>query len=56
MQNYSKKKWILFKKIPLCSPQKYKALSTSKKDSKKWWNRQLAQLPKKSVLNISLNW
>jgi hypothetical protein len=27
-------------------PQSYKALSTSKEDNKKWWNKQLAQSQK----------
>ncbi len=36
------KKVIYSKKIIMYCPQKDKTLSTSKKESKKWWNKQLA--------------
>ncbi len=52
LQKYGKKKNIR-KKLSYYNLQRYKALSTSKKENQKWWNRQLAQSPKKSVLNIT---
>jgi hypothetical protein len=42
-KNISKEKiYILQKIFPMYNPQRYKALSTFKKENKKWWNMPLA--------------
>ncbi len=44
---------FIYKNILMYSLQKYRALSTSKKESQKQWNKQLAQSQKNQFLNLT---